>query len=128
MTTISNLPRVTTLQNGSLFLVVENGASKVVTWSFIRNNIIGFQGSGGSRGFIGSSGARGFAGSRGAGFVGSKGEKGDIGSPGGFIGSRGFVGSQSFTGSQGFSGSQGIPGAGFTGSGCLLYTSDAADE
>jgi hypothetical protein len=120
MTTISNLPRVTTLQPGSLILVVENGVSKVVTWSFIRNSIIGFTGSFGFTGSRGSAGSRGFDGSRGAGFVGSKGEKGDIGSPGGFIGSRGFTGSFGFTGSSsGFIGSRGFTGSqgsGFTGS------------
>jgi hypothetical protein len=118
MTTISNLPRVTSIGSNSLFLVVENGISKVVTWSFIENNIKGAQGFRGSSGFIGSRGPIGFTGSS-SGFVGSRGEKGDIGSPGGFIGSRGYTGSIGFTGSRGVVGSQGFTGsqgAGFVGS------------
>ena len=118
MTTISNLPRVTSIGSNSLFLVVENGISKVVTWSFIETRIKGAPGFRGSSGFMGSRGPFGFTGSS-SGFTGSRGEKGEVGSPGGFTGSRGFVGSQGFTGSRGFVGSQGFTGsqgAGFTGS------------
>ena len=119
MTAISNLPRVTSIGSDSLFLVTENGVSKVVTWSFIETRIKGTTGFIGSSGFVGSRGPFGFTGSQGAGFVGSRGEKGEIGSPGGFIGSRGsfgFTGSSSgFVGSRGEKGDTGNPG-GFVGS------------
>ena len=90
MTAISNLPRVTSIGSNSLFLVTENGISKVVTWSFIETTIKGAQGVVGSFGFVGSRGPFGFTGSS-SGFTGSRGEKGEIGSPGGFVGSFGFT-------------------------------------
>ncbi len=139
MSNISSLRRVTSLSADSLFLVTQNGVARVVTWSFIQENIKGFQGSQGRVGFIGSAGSigftgsssgfvgsagRGFTGSIGTagsvgfggsrGFVGSQGPKGEPGSPGGFTGSIGFRGSIGFSGSQG---STGLTGSiGFVGS------------
>jgi len=122
-TSISQLPRVTSLGNQSLLLVVENGVSKVVTWGFIKTNIVGAQGPIGGQGYSGSQGPRSYAGSRGyfgsAGFTGSIGFTGSKGS--GFTGSSGFVGSASntpgYSGSIGFSGSAGYQGRdGYVGS------------
>ena len=83
MATISNLPRVTSISGNSLFLVVENGTSKVVTWSFIENNLKGIQGDQGTTGFIGSRGPFGFTGSS-SGFTGSRGSLGYSGSFGSY--------------------------------------------
>lgn len=122
-TSISQLPRVTSLGDQSLLLVVENGVSKVVTWAYIKTNIVGAQGPIGGRGYSGSQGPRSYAGSRGyfgsAGFTGSIGFTGSKGS--GFTGSSGFVGSASntpgYSGSIGFSGSAGYQGRdGYVGS------------
>jgi hypothetical protein len=127
MTTISNLPRVSSLSNQSLFLVTENGVSKVVSWAYIRSTSVGYIGSEGSTGFQGS---LGFVGSRGAGFAGSQGPVGPRGPSGGYSGSSGlgfsgsagagFVGSSGPTGSIGYFGSVGYSGSignlGFTGS------------
>lgn len=109
MTTISSLPRVSSLSDQTLFLVTENGVTKVVTWAFIRTTSVGFLG---STGYVGSRGPLGFTGSRGAGFSGSQGPIGPRGPAGGFTGSQGFA----YAGSQGagFTGSRGI--SGFAGS------------
>jgi len=143
MATISSLPRVTSLSDPTLFLVTENGVSKVVTWEFIKNNARGYSGSAsnisgpiGARGYNGSQGpgfvgsrgtagpAGGYTGSSGLGFVGSKGpgytgSKGEKGDPQGYTGSggSGFAGSIGYNGSRGFSGSIGFIGSmGYTGS------------
>ena len=111
MTTISSLPRVTSLSDQTLFIVTENGVSKVVTWAFIRTTSSGYIGSRGSTGFQGS---LGFVGSRGAGFAGSQGEVGPRGPSGGYSGSAGF----GFSGSagSGFTGSRGAGDIGYVGS------------
>jgi hypothetical protein len=118
MATISNLPRVSSLSNQTLFLVTENGVTKVVTWAYIRSTSVGYVG---SRGTAGAQGLRGFVGSRGAGFAGSQGPIGPRGPTGGYSGSRGlgFSGSagSGFTGSIGLVGSNGYVGSlGYTGS------------
>ena len=144
---ISQLPRTSAISDQSLIMVVDNGIAKVIAWSTVKNNIIGYSGSRGPASYIGS---RGFAGSMGIqgfdGYVGSQGVKGDPGNPGGFTGSggrtgyagsgfNGYVGSQGeagppggYTGSSGnlgYSGSQGPKGdigspGGFTGSGGFI--------
>jgi hypothetical protein len=114
MATISSLPRVTSLSDQTLFLITENGVSKVATWFYIKNNIIGYSGSGGVSGPIGNTGATGFLGSQGStGFVGSRGPQGPAG---GYTGSMGlgYVGSKG----PGYTGSKGDKGDpnGYTGS------------
>jgi hypothetical protein len=125
MATISSLPRVTSITDQTLFMVTENGVTKVVTWAFIKAYSIGFSGSLGITGYGGSRGSLGFVGSQGTGYVGSQGPQGPAG---GFTGSAGlgFVGSKGpgYTGSKGdkgdpngYSGSQGTPGTpGYSGS------------
>lgn len=122
MATISSLPRVQTISNSTLFLVTENGVTKVVTWSTIQASLRGFTGSRGPIGFTGFRGSSGVVGSRG--FVGSQGPIGPAGPAGGFTGSEGrgpqgitgFRGSNGFTGSRGDRGFAGSGGPGFTGS------------
>jgi collagen type VII alpha len=111
MTTISNLPRVSSLSDQTLFIVTENGVSKVVTWAFIRSTSTGYIGSRGSTGFQGSIG---YVGSRGAGFAGSQGPIGPRGPTGGYTGS-GALGYSGSTGS-GFVGSRGAGDVGYFGS------------
>ena len=127
MAAISQLPRTTSITPDSLFLVTENGVSKVVSFDFIKANITGFSG---SFGFQGSQGSTGFIGSAGLGFTGSTGPKGDPGPPNGYtgstgrglsgyIGSPGFIGRDGYVGSEGpraYTGSQG-PGGEFAGMG-----------
>jgi Collagen triple helix repeat (20 copies) len=126
MTTISQLPKVTTLNDNSLFLVTENGISKTVLWSYVRTNIIGYTGSRAATGYNGSIGPLGYTGSAayytgsvGTGVIGYTGSRGYTGSSGelGYVGSRGLYG---YTGSLGPIGSQGIVGSqgtfGYTGS------------
>ena len=127
MAAISQLPRTTSITGNSLFIVTENGVSKVVSFDFIKANITGFSG---SFGFQGSAGLQGFIGSAGLGYTGSTGPKGDTGSPGGYtgsagrglvgyIGSPGFIGRDGYVGSEGpraYTGSQG-PGGEFAGMG-----------
>jgi len=112
MATISSLPRVTSLSDPTLFLVTENGVSKVVTWAFIKNDARGYSGS--ASNISGPAGERGYAGSQGLGFVGSRGTAGPAG---GYTGSAGlgFVGSKG----PGYTGSKGEKGdpQGYTGSG-----------
>lgn len=126
MTRISQLPRTTSITDQTLFLVTESGVTKVVTFDFIKNNIIGptgYSGSGGqgytgsSSGFTGSggqgySGSQGSPGQNGFGFAGSRGNLGYAGSAGagfaGSVGSRGYGGSN---GTNGFTGSAGRDGA-----------------
>jgi hypothetical protein len=112
MTTISNLPRVSSLSDQTLFIVTENGVSKVVTWAFIRSTSTGYLG---SRGSIGFQGSLGFVGSRGAGFAGSQGPIGPRGPTGGYSGSAGALGFRGSVG-IGFVGSQGIGDTGYVGS------------
>ena len=111
MATISSLPRVTSLSDQTLFIVTENGVSKVVTWAFIRTTSAGYIGSRGSTGFRGSAG---FVGSRGAGFAGSQGPIGPRGPSGGYSGSNG-VGYSGSAGA-GFTGSRGLGDIGYAGS------------
>lgn len=115
MATISQLTKVTSISNSSLFLVTENGVTKVVTWGFLAANLTGYVGSIGS-GFVGSSGITGYVGSFGIGYVGSQGLQGPAG---GYTGSSGFYGSQGFRGYTGYSGSKGF---GYTGSQGIGYT------
>lgn len=125
-TTVSQLPKVTSLTDESLFIVTEAGVAKVVTWAFMKNYARGYTGSQsytGSQGFIGSMGytgsSSGFTGSRGAkgepgnpgGYTGSIGALGFVGSAGGYNGSRGFIGYTGSNGIIGYVGSQGLPGA-----------------
>lgn len=145
MAAISQLPRTTSITDNSLFIVTENGVSKVVSFDFIKANITGFSG---SFGFQGSQGSTGFVGSSGLGFTGSAGPKGDPGPPNGYtgsvgrgisgyIGSPGFVGRDGYVGSGGpraYTGSQGpageFAGMGYVGSrgsqGNLGYTGSAS--
>jgi len=145
MAAISQLPRTTSITGNSLFIVTENGVSKVVSFDFIKANITGFSG---SFGFQGSAGLQGFVGSAGLGYTGSTGPKGDTGSPGGYtgsagrglvgyIGSPGFIGRDGYVGSEGpraYTGSQGpageFAGMGYVGSqgtqGNLGYTGSAS--
>ena len=111
MATISSLPRVSSLSDQTLFLVTENGVTKVVTWAFIRTTAAGYVGSRGSTGFRGS---LGFVGSRGAGYSGSQGPVGPRGPTGGYSGSGGL----GYSGSSGigFAGSRGIGDTGYVGS------------
>lgn len=129
MTRISQLPRVTGVNDESLFVVLENGVAKAVTFGFLRTETVGYTGSIGGRGLQGSPG---YTGSRGIGFSGSQGPQGTPGIPGGytgsqgfgfsgsatpgFMGSRGFIGSLGFTGSAGTNGFTGSATAGFVGS------------
>lgn len=144
MAAISSLPRVSNISDQTLFMVTENGVTKVVTWAFIKSYSIGFSGSSGIRGYGGSRGSLGFAGSQGTGYVGSRGlqgpaggytgstglgfvgskgpgytgSKGDKGDPNGYSGSLGYIGSTGYSGSrgvQGYVGSQSTS-TGFTGS------------
>lgn len=74
MTKITQLPLVSIVNDNSVFLVVDNGVSKRLTYSFLRQNLTGPQG---SQGLVGPQGPAGATGA--AGDPGPQGPKGDPG-------------------------------------------------
>jgi hypothetical protein len=132
MTKVTQLPLATNISDNGVFVVVEGGQAKQLTWQTLKSGGIqgytgsvglGYAGSNGYTGSAGTHGNTGYTGSSGiqgsTGYVGSNGYTGSAGTQGntGYTGSSGIQGSTGYVGSNGYTGSAGTQGnTGYTGS------------